>query len=786
MYRMVRPMIAPCTICLTAAIASAPLVAQSTLEEVVVTATKREVGMQDVPIALSVVTGEKISEQGIGSLEDLTVYMPNVHIAEATVGDQLFIRGVGSGVNYGFEQSVGTFIDGIYFGRGQASRNAFLDIARVEVLKGPQSTLFGKNTIAGAINITTARPTDEFEAEISGSLEPKFDRWRTTLIASGPITEDFRMRAMVMRDESDGYVDNRLTGKDEPETRDAIARLLFDWKAADNLDLYVKYEHGESENRGRNNVISAASDLAIQMYRAVDPDFEPGFDYHKSSRSIGGVRPGEEMQDSEWDVGTLTLEWALGEHTLRSTTGYIKYEWNNYVDADIGPLLILGNGREEEHKQFSQEILLSSPLDRAVEYIAGVYYQSEDLNHYRYSDVVFSAIGVGGGAFDGTGTSDLQQDSKTLSAFTQVTWHITADLRVIGGLRYSKDQKELNKTVMVNDLMTTRRNQQLAGIYDGVLGLFTDHVFDGSGATVCRGVAYTCTFDPAFDNEIDQDQWTGDLTVQWDMNDDVMLYVKAATGYKAGGFDEGNSLGRTDVAKFDDETVEGLELGTKMSLWNGRARLNAAAFFNKFEDVQVSSFDGNIAFVVGNAAKSETMGMEVDGSIAVTDNLTLSGALAYLDTEYTNFPDAACSEPGVMAWIAAGGSRSTCVQDLKGQALQFAPDWSSHLSAEYFMSAGDSAELKFGLDAVYSDAYVVANDHDPAVDQDAYWKLSARIELSNMADIWSVALIGKNLTDEKTTTWGNDIPLSQMGFSGSYFQHIDPPRSVELQAKYRF
>ena len=159
-------------------LAAMPLQAQM-LEEVIVTATKRAVGMQDVPIALSVMSGEKIAEAGITNLEDMAVFMPNVHIAEGSSSDSIFIRGIGSGINFGFEQSVGTFIDGIYFGRAQASRSSFLDIERVEVLKGSQSTLFGKNTIAGAISITTAKPTDEFEGSFTALYEPDADvvRW---------------------------------------------------------------------------------------------------------------------------------------------------------------------------------------------------------------------------------------------------------------------------------------------------------------------------------------------------------------------------------------------------------------------------------------------------------------------------------------------------------------------------------------------------------------------------------------------------------------------------------
>lgn len=319
------------------AINSVVVSAQPMLEEVVVTATKREAGLQDVPIALSVMAGEKMSEQGIESLEDLAIFMPNVHIAEAGGGDQLFIRGIGSGVNYGFEQSVGTFIDGVYFGRGQASRSSFLDVARVEVLKGPQSTLFGKNTIAGAINITTAKPTEEFEGSIEANYEPEFDHWNTTLMLSGPLTENLGARFVVKRDESDGYMDNTQLDQDEVQGEDTVARLVLNWYATDDLEVGLKYETGESERVGRQNMISIATDFATERYRAADPDFEAGFGYDKSMQNIGGTRPDADVHDSEWDIATLTLNWDIGEHNLKSITGYVDYQFDNYLDVDYSP-----------------------------------------------------------------------------------------------------------------------------------------------------------------------------------------------------------------------------------------------------------------------------------------------------------------------------------------------------------------------------------------------------------------------------------------------------------------
>jgi len=785
MKTMIRPVFTISAIAAAIATSSGAM-AQPVIEEVLVTATKRTVGMQDVPIALSVMTGDRIDEMGIKSLTDVAVYMPNVHIAEAGGGDQLFIRGVGSGVNQGFEQSVGTFIDGVYFGRGQASRTTFLDIERVEVLKGPQSTLFGKNTIAGALNITTARPGSEFEGIVEATAEPEFDGWSTTLTLSGPLTDTLGARFVAKREETDGWLHNTFLDEDERQAEDTVGRLVLTWAASETLDLTFKYESGESDTDGRQEIISIATDFAIDRYRVADPNFRPAFDYDKSSANVGGPRGGKVYHDSEWDITTLIAELALGEHTLKSTTGYVDYQYDNYLDSDSGPLAFLGRGRDEQHKQWTQEFLLSSPTGQTWEYLAGLYYQDEDLQHDRYTDAVLSAAGIGNGGFDASGIGAFQQDTTTWSTFAQLTWNLADSVRLIGGLRYSDDEKEFEKSLYVADLFTETPNPTLAGIYDQVLNFSTDHVFNGEGATVCKGVAYVCTSDPSFENKRTEDHWTGDVTLQWDTTESMMTYLKYGTGYKAGGFDEDNQRGRTDAEEFEDETVESWELGAKMDLWDNRARVNMALFYSQFDDVQVSTFDGNSGFIVGNAAKTETKGFEIDGQVALTEALRFMGALAYLDATYDSFPDAACNVEQIQAWIAAGNSRNSCVQDLSGEPLQFSPDWSANLALDYTTLVADGLELTLGVDAVYSDEYVVANDGDPLLSQDSYWKYNARIQLASTAETWSIAVLGKNLGDEKTTQWGNDVPLGGQGFDGTYFQHIDPPRSYEVRAKYRF
>jgi len=755
------------------------------LEEVLVTASKREVGMQDIPIALSVMAGDKIKAQGITTLEELTVFMPNVHIAEAGSGNILFIRGMGSGLNWGFEQSVGTFIDGVYFGRGQSARSTFLDVERVEILKGPQSTLFGKNTVAGAINITTARPGNEFEAIIEGTVEPEFGGWSSSLTLSGPITETLGARLAFTRDKTDGYVHNTLQNRDEREETTTVGRMVVDWQATDNLYMMLKYEHGEADTTGRQQMISVATQEVIDIYRTEDPDFSPGFGYVKSEANIGGPRSEFQYQDRTWDITTLTAQWAVGEHTIKSITGYVTYDWDNFRDSDFGPLRFLGSTRDEQHEQFTQEFLLSSPTGGRLEYLAGLYYQDEGLSNDSLNDAVLSAAGIGTGSLDSSNISKFDQDSETLSAFGQLTWNLSDEFRLIGGLRFSHDEKAFSKSLQIGDIYTAKPNTFLAGFYDGVLNFVTDHSLNSDGAMRCVGLAYECSFDPNFDNAREEDHWTGDVTLQWDITDDVMSYAKVGNGYKAGGFDELNTRGLADAAEFEDEEVTGIEIGSKITLWNGRARLNFAAFYNEFDDMQVSAFDGNSSFLVGNAAKSTSQGLEVDGGIAITEALTLSAAMAYLDATYDSYDDAACNEQQALRWIAEGGTREGCTQDLSGQPLQYAPQWSAHVALDYRVELAGDLSLNLSTDLVFSDDYGVAADLDPVLDQKSYSKINARAQLIGTEGKWSVALLGKNLTDEKTSNFGNDVPLADSGFSGTYFQAIDAPRSYEVQIYFK-
>lgn len=797
---------------------SAVTVQAQMLEEVIVTATKRAVGMQDVPIALAVMEGDKIAEQGIGSLTDVAVFMPNVHIAEASAGDSLFIRGIGSGINYAFEQSVGTFIDGVYFGRGQASRSAFLDLERVEVLKGSQSTLFGKNTIAGAINITTAKPTEEFEGSIEASIEPEFDGWSSVLTLSGPITDNFGARFVVKREETDGWMDNNFLGTEEVGKEDTVGRLTLAWRPTDNLDVTLKWEQGESQATGSNELISIATPTATAIYQAVDPNFRAGgLGYDKSDATFQHPSRSDTYHDSQWDIGTLTAELMLGDYTLKSITGYVDYQFDNYRDSDYSALQAIARGRDETHEQFTQEFLLSSPAGETFEFLAGLYYQDEKLGHERFTDVSLSNLFNAGAALpavtasgiaDGTGLNTFNQDAETWSAFFQGTYNVTDSLRVIAGIRYSEDTKEFDKSAQLDYLFSEipagvvgeaidAGRERLGAIYDTLLNLATVHTFGNGVAEVCPGtpaLQLNCVTS-AIATEREEDHITGDITIQYDLNDDTMVYAKWGNGYKAGGFDEDNGRGNIPAQEYEDEESETFEIGAKMDVWDSRGRFNIAAFTSQFDNVQVSTFDGVAGFVVGNAAESEVTGVEIDGMVALTDELTLSMAFAWLDAEYKSYANSGCTSIQTTAFAAGPDgipgtaddrTPGNCTQDLSGQQLQFAAEYSGNLGLIYTKALNDSLELKASVDAMFTDDYDTAADGDSNLAQEAFTKVNARIAIMDLDGRWSLALLGKNLTDETTTTWGNDIPLGSFGFADSYFQIVDAPRSFEFQAKYSF
>jgi iron complex outermembrane recepter protein len=740
---------------------------QFALEEIVVTAQKRAQSLQDVPVAVSAIAGSKLEESGINRMQDLSAYVPGLTVAQSPLGNQLYIRGIGSTVNQAFEQSVGTFVDGIYYGRGQQSRAPFLDLERVEVLKGPQSILFGKNTIAGAINISSAKPTDEFEAQISAQYEPEQREQEYKVILSGPLGDSIRAR-LAMRDYSTkGYVTNTLLDRDEPQRDDTTLRGIVAWDVSDDLELIAKAEFSKFDAIGRSLNISHPGSLPFLAGEKLDHQRRVA-----NSQTPAGNFGKPESSSNDLDNFTLTANYQLGEHTVTWISGYSSYDYHEVVDVDFGPLTILETDGQEDFKQLSHELRLTSPLGETVDYIVGLYYQDAELEFGESGNLASSGAAVGLGLpFDVSRYIDFNQNSQTWSAFVQSNWHLTQALTLITGIRYTEEEKEAKQYSVLTD-------------YDKKEAV-DDPVLDATAEAVWNSLL---NFEHTFDGERKEADTSWLITLQYELNEDTLFYATAVTGFKGGGFDARTVTANSDNFEFEEEKAINIELGMKAALFDGGATLNMAIFRSEFDDLQTSQFDGSTAYLVTNVGKAKSQGVEADLRWRASENLMLSASLTFLDFEFEDFADGNCTSGQTVDYMNNNGlsySRAAveCRQDLTGRTTQYSPEWSATLSAEYVYPIG-SFELITVVDVLYSDEYYIYTDLDPALLEDSYTKINGRIALSPQDGDWEIALIGQNLTDETTSSYGNDVPLS--GPSPSFFKFVDPPRSIALSASLRF
>lgn len=737
----VKHALCPLALSLAAAIVSNGASAQAKLEEVIVTAQKRAESLQDVPVAVTAIDGQKLDDYGLTRLDDLMVYTPSLTVVEGPADSFIFIRGIGSGFNKGFEQSVGTYVDGIYFGRGRSSRNGMVDMERVEVLKGPQGILFGKNTIAGAINLTTRNPSQEAEGYIQISNE--FEETDETSIEAaygGYLTDTFGIRLATRYTTSNGWMTNTYNGEQIGAEDDVVTRLSMVFEPNDDVKVTAKVQHShleQSEKPSELVVCNAGMQGILGMVGIDDCSFD-------GNTSVSAIDPkgGFGGDNMEALSGSLNIDWAINDSlTLTSLTGYTTHDEDMYLDADYSPLELLDATRDEYFKSVSQEFRINSQGDNGLDYIAGVYIESSTMDFDAILSYNLAAIPL-----VGSRVTDVTQDTDTKAIFGQMTWQLNDDLAVTVGARYSEDKKDVDSVNYCGDYKTGAAN----------------------GAAGCFGPAYAIVMDRKDDN------FSPAVTLEWNPSIDHMLYAKYSEGYKSGGFDLQSTTGNLDTFQFEPEEAKSFELGSKSTLMDGAMTLNAALFRNEYTNLQVSTFDGNVSFNVGNAAKAISQGIDLDVNWALTDSLRTSLSVAILDATYDSFATAQCSFPET----AAGNS----VCDLTGTDLQFSPEWSGHWNVSWESSVADDMLLTVSSDLNFTDSFQTMSDNDPELVQGAFAKLDMRVSLQPSDGQWELALIGRNLTDEETFHFGNDVPLS----GGSYFKNYEKPRTVAIQGRLRF
>ena len=818
------------------AVAAAAQSHAQTLEEVVVTAQARAESLQDVSISMIAMSGETIRDFGITRGEEFAADMPAVTIAQNPIGNFVFIRGIGTpGANQGIDQSVSIFHDGVYMGRHQLSRAPFFDLDRVEVLRGPQSILFGKNTIGGAISVHTAKPTEEFEGMISG-LYGSYGEQELTGVLSGPITDTLRGRLAVRGYQMDGYIDNVMTGNDGPERDDQTIRAQLAWDATDNLTITAKWEQSDFEQVQQTTQLAvfnpfdagAAATSGLNQALVAVATGTDGVERYDEERAVindGGALLGQvaplfaglpgfpdkpEFSDNSMDVGQVTLDWAIGDHTLTSITGYASYDYRDICDCDFAALPLIEVDATEDYSQFSQEVRLASAPGEKLEYIVGFYYQESDLE-YRSdeafgSTIAFGQVGVPTPLLvpNLSRSYGMDQDQDMWAVFGSVTYSFTDQFRSIVGLRYFEENKTVNHfldksftggwdySALVGAPAGTLAYGDTAAEYDRFLSEFGT-VDVGGGITpgflteaVYGGLLGTFEHDirGRDRNETDVNY---QITLEYDLSMDTMVFATVSNGTKGGGFDA-RFLRTNDnpFFEYDEEKAQNYEIGVKSTLLDGGMTLNATAFMTTVEDYQVSIFDGATAFFVQNVGEIESKGLEVDLRWAATNQLTVSFAGAYLDATYAQFPNAPCWATSVdpVRGDCVNARTPTAFRDAEGDRNSFSPELSFNLNLDYRQPITQSIESRFTLNVNYSDDMFVAADLDPIyAAQDAFTKFDARIGLGSVDGQWEIALIGKNLTNEITSTGNsNDQPL----VNGNGYAQTDRLRSYMAQATWRF
>jgi len=739
------------------------------LEEMIVTAQKRSQGLQDVPIAVTLISGEKIIEAGILGLEDLTTYVPNVNMVQNPGGGSpsaITVRGIGSGNNAGFEQSVGMFIDGVYAGRSRQFLVPFLDIGTVEVLKGPQGALFGKNTVAGAMIINSARPTDTFEAELRGRHEAEYSSREYVGMVSGPLTDTVRGRLAATYQDFGGYMDNLVSNAEDPEIENQSIRASLEWDITDNVSAYAKVDYAEQGTTGSNTQFTDTGGLfrGLVPHAAVITPLEDGVFDDKTT--LDGFN--DEFSDTESLNVIVQVDWDFESGvTLTSITGYSEYDVKSLMDGDTSDLRLFEALSDEEFEQVNQEFRLASPGGETLDYIVGVYLESQDLKSINSVDISLlplASFGVPPAQI--TVNPPFEQESDTQAIFGEMTWNFTDDWSFTGGLRYEKSEKEGSLANIISDFGGTEQttNPFILGVAGGLLQFFPGQLEDDRST---NNLSYTAN-------------------VSWNYSDDGMAYLRYARGYKSGGFNPSNKSLDADIFEYDDEEVNSIELGAKLTLLDGVASLNLALFHTEMSNLQVSSFVDS-GFIVGNAAESTSKGFEAEGRWIATEYLDFSLSLGYLDSIYDDFPGAPCTITQLSSAdpVAAGCIGYTPenpglgLTNQKGETAGRSPEWTSTFAANFHYPIGKSLVFKGSLDLLYEDEL---NEKASPNYQGSYHKINARLALANAADTWEIALVGKNLNDEATYAGGFGAGF----FTGSWVKSRLPPRTVALDFTYRF
>ena len=749
-------------------------------EGIIVTATRRAEKLSEVPIAMSVFGDDAIDQTSVRELSEMSEYIPNVSISgHNDFRSVITIRGVGSASrNIGFDSRVGVYVDGVYMGQSPAVNQELLDLERVEVLRGPQGMLFGKNTVAGAISLVTKKPEDTFSGKVSANIG-NYNLREFPGMVNIPLSENVAAKLSVSKTDRDGYIDNITTGN-ELDTKDVLAyRAQLRITPSDQFEINLAYDGLSADNKilvgePLTDPFGTMTVPWAPQPRKVAFDFDPSED-----RDVSGA------------MADLTYRFENG-FTVKSITGYRDTDAFYTNATDYAPISMIYVEYGDEFKQLTQEFQLISPDDGALTYMAGLYYYNQDADTVR--DVLFGSDFLEGfiapvvapsvapllsldpdnlttaqlaliSSLAGFGppgsrvTNNGSVETESVAAYFNGSYDFNDRWTLGFGLRYSVEDKDVNWL--------------LDGRNSGVFNIGSTNVTPGDTTTVPTPLV----------NDRRDSFLSPAVSLSYAVTDQSNLYVKYSSGYKSGGFNldfiNEDELAANSGLEFGKETVDAYEIGLKNEFMGGRFTLNLAGFYSSYDDYQVNQFvdlgGGRTSIRITNAAKVITQGIEAEFNLQATDNLSFQGSAGYLDATFDSFP--------------GGGSAGT---DASGNDLINAPEWTASFGGVYTREIPAlDAKLLTRLDLTYTDGYFTTADNISSMTLpstqsvpfgyiDEMTLLNGRIGLMGNGGRYEAYLWGRNLTDE------DGLVDDFRDFFGTLVNHPNIGRTygVELVAKF--
>ncbi|GAB2619220.1 TonB-dependent receptor [Novilysobacter erysipheiresistens] len=826
----------------------------TTLAGITVTAQKREEALQDVPIAITVLPEQLLQDTGVRDIKDLQLLVPGLTVTstQSAVQTTARIRGIGTvGDNPGLESSVGVVIDGVYRPRNGVGFGDLGQIQRIEVLKGPQGTVFGKNTSAGVINVVTRRPS--YTQSVEGELTVgNYNALGASASLNSPIGDNAAFNIYAAKRKRDGFMEVRTGAGPRDETEDydqnfhsLRGQLLVE--PTDNLDInFIADYTSRDENCctgvtiARENTPGLPFNAPMQVINAlaggegVSPTVDP---FARVAYSNRGTE--QEIEDKGISAEANWISPWFGDAELTSITAFRTWEAVNGLDFDFSAADVLYRENDPDESftgfdTFSQEFRLTGATD-SVDWMVGMFYADEDLDRhdsYRigaaYEPYLSTLVGgqvLGGLAaqlgpmgimvdqsnpalflsqvsgqpfgsnFDGLGSLDTyEQSSRSLALFTNNTWHATDALDLTLGLRATREDKTLDAiysnpngsvgcgSVLANPAgrvaaALTARGVPLAALPPEVQAQILGAVTPQVAGFMCLPWANALHDGRVTHQEHEETEWSGTLKAAYRWSEQVMTYVSAARGYKAGGFNldrvqssNGLSSGTAGITPVDDtsfpgEFVDSYELGARTTWADGNLLLNATLFHQTYTDFQLNSFLGT-SFVV--RAIPEVVSQGIDAEMiwqTGLDGLLLQGGVMYADTQYGNDP-----LPDADLFL------------LPGNHASFAPLWSATGSLTWEQDIGNNLLGRFNIGAKYTSDFNTGSDLDPQKAQDAYTVANARLGIGARDQSWMLELWAENLTDEEYIQVGFDAPLQ----AGAWNAFPGAPRTYGVTMRVRY